>query len=236
MSKETERNESLRTEYLSIAEKLSVTSTRNWQAMAFLIGGSYAAAGLMASRMGSGQDHGFISFILTVFLGIAIGITLHLFLRLQLSRDNWRIRILYKREREIEKELELYASHYIYWLDELRRINERKSEKEEKEEEKELLLKTVPQEKEQTLRRLEQNLRSPGVTGNLFIDWATRIAIMIWPVFISIQFFRWQWAGIINCDKLKEYPYTGLIVLLLLIGTELSVYWKCRSIELKEDC
>ena len=165
-----EDKQNLRTEYRRCSEHISAASTRTWQASAFLVGGAFAAAGLIIA---SGQ-HDRNTFITSSILGIGIIISLCLFKRWFLRREDWRTAILYKREEQIEKELgNIYSSQIIRLLDDKKKGN------------------ILNDEEEKIIKDLHKELPSPGPTAKRFSSWLPYIGIAIWIALIIAELHFW---------------------------------------------
>lgn len=164
-----EKNQNLRTDYRRCSEHISTASIRTWQASAFLVGGAFAAAGLIIA---SGH-HGLNTFISTAILGTGIIISLFLFKIWFLRRENWRTEILYKREEEIEGELgNMYSSRYVHWLDDKK---------------KGITPNDIPSEKEEIIETLHREFPSPGPTAKRFSSWLPYIGIAVWIILIIAE-------------------------------------------------
>ena len=169
----TDREQNLRTEYLRISEQIAAAGARTWQAAAFLVGGAFAAAGLVVTRGQHGRD----PFIQALILGVGIIVALLIFKFWHLRREDWRTDILYKREEEIEEELELYAGRYVLWLDHKKQ--------------KGRLSANIPNDKKKHMKKLNKDLPSPGPVARKFAGWITFTGIGVWLCIIISEFSLW---------------------------------------------
>jgi hypothetical protein len=103
------RRQLLAQEYLGLRQRIEDASTRRWHAAAILVGGAFAAAGLIISK----QNHGGNAFWQALILGGPIIVVLFTFYHWYQRRFKHQIEVLHTRFRELEEQLGFHTDRGI---------------------------------------------------------------------------------------------------------------------------